>query len=328
MRSPRRTRATVTCGRNPRASGSCHGYRAVPGAPERRPAWCRRRSRRGRPPGRRAGGAAARPRGRPRLAERGAAAVTRPAIAPSSAAGCAPRNTRVTCSDATGHGAHRRVRPADRAAQAASAARAAPGSRAPRTGARYEPPLTCPGAFGLAAQQPADHVHRHGRRAVAHVDARARQRRRRVSRAPSGQATEKHTSPTGLSSVPPPGPAIAGHPDAHVGPERARARRRPAPRPPPPTPRRAPRSAPGRRRPARSWPRSSRRPRRRARTPTSPPARSAAPASSPPVHDSATRDRQAAPRSSRATCSSTVEPSSENSVSAWRSRTTSREAPS
>ena len=98
---------------------------------------------------------------------------------------------------------------------------------------------------------------------------------RRVSD-PSADHTLKHTVPTGLSSVPPPGPGDAGDPDADVGAEplgRARAR---APRRPRPTPRRRARSAPGRRRPAPSSPRRRRRRARRGRTPTSRRARSAA----------------------------------------------------
>ncbi len=49
-------------------------------------------------------------------------------------------------------------------------------------------------------------------------------------------------------------------------------------------------------------------------------------ASSPPVHDSATAIVSPASHSSAKTCRSTVVPSSENSVSAWRSRTSAASA--
>ena len=57
------------------------------------------------------------------------------------------------------------------------------------------------------AQRAANQVHRDRCRAVAHVRARTRRLTERVNGSPLAKATLSHTSPTGFSSVPPPGPA-------------------------------------------------------------------------------------------------------------------------
>ena len=165
-------------------------------------------------------------------------------------------------------------------------------------------------------------MHRRGRRALAHV-ARGRRAGRRgaSSRAGRTRDAQRRPGPTGFSSVPPPGPGDARSPRRRCPRRGARARPRRAPARPPRRRRRGARSAPPARRPARPSPRSEYdhdpaahvRPRRPA-SPSGAP-RAARPCTTPRVATVRPAGAIRPPRSSAATCSSTVLPSSENSVS-------------
>ena len=169
----------------------------------------------------------------------------------------------------------------------------------------------------LAAEQPPQQVHRHRGRAVADVRAVARQPVARVIRSPSRELTEKHTIPTGFSSVPPPGPAMPVIPIPRSAPKRAEA-------PSASASATSVETAPKRSISSASTPTCCDlglvrvgHDRHRGSTPRSRPRSVSRADSSPPVHDSATATVR--PASSPITCSSTVEPSRENSVSLWRS---------
>ena len=316
---PRRTRATVRCGRNRRSSRShpssssasqtvaCSAASTpvVIGDRHRqhvRPARCEpqrrtRRQRRQRPPRQLLHHRAQRPDVLQRpVAEEGQRQVDLLGARRSAAPGRRPppRAPRPPARD----GPHRRA-PARR-----RGARARPLSPRSR----------------LASSAP-HQVHGHGRRAVADVEAAAGQATpaRRAAAVRRARPRSRRV-PTGLSSVPPPGPATPVMPTPTSAPSAARAPSASASATSTET---APHALDQRRRrrpPARPSPRWSRRPARRARSPTSPPGRSAA---RPAARRCTTRRwRSCAPRSrsSAATCSSTDVPSSENSVSAWRSR--------
>ena len=208
--------------------------------------------------------------------------------------------------------------------QARRAARPRPRRRAPPTTAAGSSSATKSlRSLALAEQQPADQVHRDRRRAVADVGARAGQLHAPRQRAARRRDTQKQTVPTGLSSVPPPGPAMPVMPTPTSAPSRSRA----------PVGQRLgdlgrhradaldQRRVDARQRDLRLVRR--RRRARRARTSEEPgalgqPRRRAG------RRCTTRRWRSSArcSRSSAATCSSIVVPSSENSVSAWRSRTT------
>ena len=329
-RHSRRTRATVTCARKrPRLGLATAGRRPA----ARRPWPAARRARRRRPrarPSARAAGAGPATARRPRLSTGAGEPATR---AHGLARAGRPRRAR----DGRGRRASGAGRPrATGAARGRRAAASRPkaasagadvgrqverrrrGARSDRSAVSGAPsPDAAAAAPGAWRRSSSGRGRRRGRRAGV-IDAR----QPRAVRARHA----KQTSPTGFSSVPPPGPAMPVMPTPTSAPALARA-------PSASASATSAETAPTRSISAGSTPASADLglvgvddERRRARSPTSRRARSAAPASSPPVHDSAVAIVSPRARSRSATCSSTVEPSSENSVSAWRSRTRLHEA--
>ena len=140
------------------------------------------------------------------------------------ASSCQPRKTSVTCSGSarTGRRSRRRATTTP-SRQAASASRTSAG-RSSATNMRARGPAQSSRLL-LPAQEPPQQVHRHGRRAVADVRAAAGQQHGRArSESPVRRgSTQKHTVPTGFSSVPPPGPAIPVIATAVSAPKRASA---------------------------------------------------------------------------------------------------------
>ena len=140
-------------------------------------------------------------------------------LEPDARRGAAPRRARRRPPRRSRRARGARGRRASRAGASGATTRSAGSAAAPRV---RRPPGCTRTASGssTAANEPRAHARveqQPAARGAARRSSSGRGRRRarpggwcaRVSRAPSGAATLKHTSPTGLSSVPPPGPGDA-----------------------------------------------------------------------------------------------------------------------